>query len=414
LTNNCNFVKNPIRFWRSIFVVLDFFDGIILYGKLDWVQLMKMKAAIVFDQGLPKPYSESAAVQVEQVDLTGPGNTEVLVRIVAAGVCHSDLSVVNGNRARPIPIVLGHEGAGVIEEVGSLVEDLAVGDHVAFIFMPNCGNCLQCRSGKPSSCEHGNASNAAGTLLSGSRKLSFRGSPLNHYAGVSCFAEYVTVDHRSVVRLPKDIPMDIAAVFSCAVITGVGAVVNTAKVPLGASVGVVGLGGVGLSALLGAKAAGARQIIAIDPVKYKRDGAKQLGADLVFDADDPNIIEKVKDATGGGLEYVFEAVGEVEAIELAYAITGRGGTTTSSGLSHPSKKFAVSHVQLVSEERTIKGSFLGSCVPKRDIPNFIKLFQEGKLPVDQLIKGEIELEEINEAFDKLDNGETVRQIIRFL
>ncbi len=374
---------------------------------------MKMKAAIVFEQALPKPYAKSRAVTVDEVELDGPGDTEILVRIVAAGVCHSDLSVVNGNRARPVPLVLGHEGAGIVEEVGKLVHDVAVGDHVAFIFMPNCGECLQCRAGRPSSCEQGNAANAAGTLLSGTRRLAYKGKPLNHYAGVSCFAEYVTADHRSVVKLPKDIPLDVAAVFSCAVITGVGAVVNTAKVPMGASVGVVGLGGVGLSAMLGAKAAGARQVIGIDPVAYKRDGAKQLGADLVFDSNDPHVIEKVKDASGGGLEYVFEAVGEVEAIELAYAVTGRGGTTTSSGLSHPSKNFSVSHVQLVAEERTIKGSFLGSCIPKRDIPNYITLFKDGKLPVDQLIKGEIALEDINEAFDKLDQGETVRQIIKF-
>ena len=374
---------------------------------------MKMKAAIVFEQALPKPYAKSRAVTVDEVDLDGPGDTEILVRIVAAGVCHSDLSVVNGNRARPVPLVLGHEGAGVVEEVGKLVHDVAVGDHVAFIFMPNCGECLQCRAGRPSSCEQGNAANAAGSLLSGARRLAYKGKPLNHYAGVSCFAEYVTADHRSVVKLPKDIPLDVAAVFSCAVITGVGAVVNTAKVPMGASVGVVGLGGVGLSAMLGAKAAGARQVIGIDPVAYKRDGAKQLGADLVFDSNDPHVIEKVKDASGGGLEYVFEAVGEVEAIELAYAVTGRGGITTSSGLSHPAKNFSVSHVQLVAEERTIKGSFLGSCIPKRDIPNYITLFKDGKLPVDQLIKGEIALEDINEAFDKLDQGETVRQIIKF-
>ena len=201
--------------------------------------------------------------------------------------------------------------------------------------------------------------------------------------------------------------------FSCAVITGVGAVVNTAKVPMAASVGVVGLGGVGLSAMLGAKAAGARQIIGIDPVEYKRDCAKKLGADLVFDSKDPHIIEKVRDASNGGLEYVFEAVGEVEAIELAYEVTGRGGTTISSGLSHPSKNFSINHLKLVAEERTIKGSYLGSCVPKRDIPNYIKMFQDGKLAVDQLIKGEIALEEINEAFDMLDSGQTIRQIITF-
>jgi len=198
---------------------------------------MKMKAAIVFEQALPKPYAKSRAVTVDEVDLDGPGDTEILVRIVAAGVCHSDLSVVNGNRARPVPLVLGHEGAGVVEEVGKLVHDVAVGDHVAFIFMPNCGECLQCRAGRPSSCEQGNAANAAGSLLSGARRLAYKGKPLNHYAGVSCFAEYVTADHRSVVKLPKDIPLDVAAVFSCAVITGVGAVVNTAKVPMGPRLG---------------------------------------------------------------------------------------------------------------------------------------------------------------------------------
>ena len=374
---------------------------------------MKVKAALIFDQGLPKPYQKSRPVRVEQVDLSGPAKNEIMVQVFAAGVCHSDLSAVNGTRVRPVPMVLGHEGAGVVVEVGSLVTDVSVGDHVAFIFMPNCGDCLQCRSGKPSNCEQGNAANAAGRLLSGAKRIALNGREINHYAGVSCFAEYVTADHRSVVKIPKEIPFDVAAVFSCAVITGVGAVVNTAKVPMGASVGIVGLGGVGLSAMLGAKASGARQIIGIDPVKYKRDGAKQLGADLVFDSEDPDIIEKIKDVTNGGLDYVFEAVGEVEAIELAYAVTGRGGTTTSSGLSHPSKAFSINHVQLVAEERTIKGSFLGGCIPKRDIPNYIQMFQDGKLPVDQLIKSHIELENVNEAFDKLDQGETVRQVISF-
>jgi len=309
---------------------------------------MKVKAAVIFDQGLPRPYAKSKAVKIEQVDLSGPKETEVMVQVAAAGVCHSDLSAVNGNRARPVPMVLGHEGAGVVVEVGALVKDISIGDHVAFISMPNCGDCLQCRSGKPSNCEQGNAANAAGRLLSGERRIALNGREINHYAGVSCFAEYVTADHRSVVKLPKEVPFDIAAVFSCAVITGVGAVVNTAKVPMGASVGVVGLGGVGLSALLGARASGARQIVGIDPVKYKRDGAKQLGADMVFDPEDRDVVKKIRDATCGGLDYVFEAVGEVEAIELAYAITGRGGTTTSSGLSHPSKNFSVSHVQLVA------------------------------------------------------------------
>ncbi len=374
---------------------------------------MKMRAAVLYEQGQSKPYDKSHAVKVEEVDLEGPGETEVLVRIAAAGVCHSDLSVVNGNRARPVPIVLGHEGAGIVEEVGKGVKDLAPGDHVAFIFMPNCGECLNCRAGRPSSCIEGNKANAAGMLLSGKRRLSSKGVTLNHYAGVSCFAEYAVSDHRSLVKLPKDLPLEVAAVFSCAVITGVGAVVNTAKVPFGASVGVVGLGAVGLSAMLGARAAGARKVVGIDPIKYKRDGAHQLGADMVFDPNEPGAADKIKEATGGGLEYVFEAAGETEAMEFAFAVTARGGTTTSSGLSHPSKNFAVSHVQLVSEERTVKGSFLGSCVPKRDIPNYIELFRSGKLPVDQLVKGTIDLEEVNDALDVLDRGETVRQVITF-
>ena len=374
---------------------------------------MKVKAALIFEQGIQKPYGKSKPVKIDYVDLTGPGETEVLVEMFAAGVCHSDLSVVNGNRLRPVPMVLGHEGSGIVVEIGSRVSEIAVGDHVAFIFMPNCGICLQCRSGKPSNCEQGNASNAKGCLLSGSKRIKLNGLEINHYAGVSCFSEYVTADYRSVVKLPKEISLDVAAIFSCAVITGVGAVVNTAKVPMGASVGVVGLGGVGLSALLGAKAAGARQVIGMDPVKYKRDIAKQLGADLTFDTTDSDIVEKVKDATRGGLEYVFEAVGEVEAIELAYEVTGRGGMTISSGLSHPAKNFSVNHSKLVAEERIIKGSYLGSCIPKRDIPNYIQLFRDGKLPVNQLITGEIALEEINEAFDKLDRAETIRQVITF-
>ena len=374
---------------------------------------MKVTAALIFEQGLDKPYVNSEAVKVDEVDLDGPGATEILVEIAAAGVCHSDLSVVNGNRARPVPVVLGHEGTGVVVEVGRAVQDIRVGDHVAFIFMPNCGLCLQCRIGKPSNCEKGNAANAKGRLLSGKRRLSFKGREINHFAGVSCFSEYVTADHRSVVKLPKEIPLDVATVFSCAVITGVGAVVNTAKVPMGASVGVVGLGGVGLSVLLGAKAAGARQIIGIDPIKYKRDYAKELGAHLVFDPENPEVVKEIRENTKGGLEYVFEAVGEIDAIELAFAITGRGGTTTSSGLSHPSLDFKVNHVQLVAEERVIKGSFLGSCVPKRDVPNYVRMFQDGNLPVDQLISQKISLSEINEAFDRLDRGEAIRQIISF-
>ena len=374
---------------------------------------MKMKAAVIYELGAKRPYATSRPVRVEEVDLEGPQANEVLVKMAAAGVCHSDLSVVAGVRERPLPIVLGHEASGVVQEVGPGVTDLAPGDHVVFAFLPNCGRCRPCREGRPSLCEPGAAANGGGHLLGGGMRLSKNGKKLYHQAGVSCFAEYAVSHRSSVIKIDKKLPLEVACTFSCAVITGVGAVMNTAKVPPGATVGVVGLGGTGLAAVMGAKALGARYIVGIDALDDKLDWGKRLGCDAVFNALDNNVVEKVRDATGGGLEYMFECVGKVEAMELAYRLTKRGGTTTSSGLSHPATNFCVQHVNLVTEERTIKGSYLGSCVPERDIPNYIEMYKRGALPVDKLICEKIPLEQINEAFDRLDEGHTVRQVITF-
>ncbi|MEK9671255.1 MAG: zinc-dependent alcohol dehydrogenase family protein [Rhodospirillaceae bacterium] len=374
---------------------------------------MKTKAAVIYELGAAKPYANSRPVKVEEVDLDGPRENEVLVKMAAAGVCHSDLSVVAGVRERPLPIVLGHEASGVVEEVGPGVTDLAPGDHIVFAFLPSCGKCQPCREGRPSLCEPGAAANGAGSLLGGGMRLSKNGQKLYHQAGVSCFAEYAVSHRSSVIKIDKNLPLDVACTFSCAVITGVGAILNTAKVPPGSSVGVVGLGGTGLAAVMGAKMAGARHIVGIDALDDKLDWGKKLGCDEVFNALDNNVVEKVRDATGGGLEYMFECVGKVEAMELAYRVTKRGGTTTSSGLSHPATNFSVQHVNLVTEERTIKGSYLGSCVPERDIPHYIDLYKRGALPVDKLICERIPLEQINEAFDHLDEGHTVRQVIEF-
>ncbi len=372
---------------------------------------MKVRAAVLRSIGLPAPYARSRPLSIEEVELEGPGHGEVLVKIGAAGLCHSDLSVINGDRPRPMPMAIGHEAAGVVAEVGPGVVDLAPGDHVAMVFVPSCGHCLPCAEGRPALCEPGAAANGAGTLLSGARRLHTDGAPLNHHLGCSAFAEYATVSRHSLVKIDRDLPLDEAALFGCAVLTGVGAVVNTAQVRAGASVAVIGLGGVGLAALLGARAAGARQIVAIDLSRSKRELAMALGATEVFDGADPAIVEAVKAASGGGLEYVFEMAGSVRAFETAYRITRRGGTTVTAGLPPPTATFALPIVNLVAEERSVKGSYIGTCVPSRDIPRFVALYRQGRLPVDRLMSGRLGLDDLNEGFDRLASGEAVRQVV---
>ena len=231
--------------------------------------------------------------------------------------------------------------------------------------------------------------------------------------GVSCFSEYAVVSSQSLVKVKKQLPLDEAALFGCAVITGAGAVFNTANIRVGSTVAVIGLGGTGLAAIMGAKAAGASKIIGIDILQEKMDIAKQLGAHEVFHADDNSIIDKVRNFTNNGVNYSFECVGSEKAMELAYKILKRGGTAVSSGLSHPDKTFSIQHVDMVAGEKTIKGSFLGSCVPDRDIPAYIDLYNSGNFPVDRLMSDHIALDEINEGFEKLSGGSTVRQIIMF-
>ncbi len=374
---------------------------------------MKCRAAVLHTMGDPRPYVDSRPVKVEEIELLDPGPGEVLVRMASAGLCHSDLSVVNGSRPRELPMVLGHEGSGVIEATGPGVEDLQVGDHVVYVFVPSCGHCVPCAEGRPALCEPGAKANVAGTLLSGERRILLNGEPINHQVGVSCFAEYAVSSTRSLVRVDPDIPLDQAALFGCAVITGMGAVVNTAKVRPGSTVAVVGLGGTGLAAVLGARAAGAGRVIGIDLLDSKLESSRQIGVDDVVNAGDPDAVDTVREMTSGGVEYAFECVGSSRAMEMAYAITRRGGTTTTSGLPPPDAQFSVPHVQLVGEERTIKGSYLGSCVPRRDIPAYMDLFRAGRLPIDRLLSDHITLDGVNEGFDRLSEGTTIRQMIAF-
>ena len=373
---------------------------------------MKTRAAVLTSMGLPRPYAASLPLTVEEVTLDPPGPGEVLISVRAAGLCHSDLSVIDGNRARPMPMVLGHEAAGVVEELGEGVADLKIGDHVVTVFVPSCGMCQPCRRGRRALCEPGAASNAAGTLISGARRLhSVSGADLNHHLGVSGFAQYAVVSRNSLVQVDRSLSFSQAAVFGCAVITGVGAVVNTANIEPEATVAVIGLGGVGLAALLGAKARAAGTLIAVDLSEAKLNLARELGADLAIQATTAGVVEAIKEATQGGVDYAFEMAGSAKAMELAYRITRRGGTTVTAGLPPPTAMFSASQVSIVGEERIIKGSYLGSCNPPIDIPRYIDWYLDGKLAVDRLISRSTSLANINEAFDLLADAVTVRQIV---
>ncbi|MFZ1105214.1 MAG: zinc-dependent alcohol dehydrogenase family protein [Hyphomicrobiaceae bacterium] len=372
---------------------------------------MKMRAAVIRETMKPRPYAESKPFAIEEVELEAPGEGEVLVRIKAAGLCHSDLSTVNGDRPRPMPMVLGHEAAGEVVELGPGVKGLAAGDHVILVFVPSCGGCVPCMEGRPGLCEPAVPANASGTLVTGARRLSVGGQPVNHHIGVSAFAEYAVVSRNSLVKVDKDLPFEEAALFGCAVVTGAGAVFNTAKLPAGASVAVVGLGGVGLMSMLAARVAGSREVIAIDTLDDKLKLARQLGATHTVNATSPDAVEQVKAITGGGVEFAFEMAGSVKALELSYRITRRGGTTVTASLPHPDARFAVPATNLVAEERTLKGSYIGSCVPGRDIPRYIALYRLGLLPVDRLLSERIGLDDINTGFDRLADGATVRQIL---
>jgi alcohol dehydrogenase len=308
-------------------------------------------------------------------------------------------------------MVLGHEASGTIERLGPAVDDLKVNDHVVMVFVPSCGYCLPCAEGRPALCEPGARASTAGTLLSGERRLHRKGSEVNHHGGVSAFAEYATMSRRSVVKIDNELPLDKAALFGCAVLTGVGAVINTAKVPAGASVAVVGLGGVGLSALLGAVASGAREVIAVDLSDEKLALARQLGATATYNASDVDTVSNFKEATKGGVEFAFEMAGSTRAMDLAFKVTRRGGMTVAAGLPAPDHAFAIAQVNLVAEERTVKGSYMGSCIPTRDLPRYIELYRKGKLPVDRLMSAHLKLEEINGGFDRLHEGRAVRQIV---
>lgn len=357
-----------------------------------------------------RPYADSRPMQLEEVELSAPRAGELLVRIEAAGVCHSDISVVDGSRVRPLPMALGHEAAGVVEEVGPGVQQVRPGDHVVLTFVPSCGSCAECSSGRPALCTPAAVANGAGSLLHGGSLLTGRdGKPIHHHLGISAFSRHAVVARESAVVIPRDVPLQTAALFGCAVLTGAGAVLNTAGVRPGQSVAIFGLGGVGLASVIGAVVANAWPIVAVDPVKAKRDLAMQLGATAALSPEEAEA--GVKDLTHGGAEVTFEAAGVPAVLEAAFRATRRGGTTVAMGLPHPTKTVSLPALAFAGMGQSLVGSYMGSSAPQRDIPRYISLWKAGRMPVDRLQSASMPLDRINEAFEALAAGQAVRQVL---
>lgn len=367
---------------------------------------MKITGAVLEEIGRPRPFADSRPISISELELDPPGPGEVLVRIEAAGLCHSDLSVVDGNRVRPVPMLLGHEAAGRVEELGEGVEGLSVGDRVVMAFLPRCGECRNCRTDGKLPCSVGSAANNAGVLLNDGQRLHRDGEDVRHHLGVSGFATHAVVNAKSVVRVDDDVPPAVAAVLGCAVLTGGGAVINTGKPQEGEAVVVVGLGGVGMAALITALSLGRGDVIGVDGVPGKLEAARELGATAVHTPQEAL-------AAGVKAPVVIEAAGNARAFETAVQLTDVGGVTVTVGLPAPDARASIAPLGITAEARTIVGSYLGSAVPQRDIPKYAQLWREGKLPVESLISSHIALEDINEAMDQLADGKAIRQVILF-
>lgn len=369
---------------------------------------MKIIAAVLDQIGAVGPYVNTKPLRLAELELAAPRQGEMLVRIDAAGLCHSDLSVVNGDRPRPMPMALGHEATATVMQVGN-GSAFAVGDRVVLSFLPACGVCPTCNAGEGYLCGPAAKANGEGRLLRGDQRLSEQGKPIFHHLGASAFATHAVVDERSAVKVANDIPPEVAALFGCAILTGVGAILNSAKVRPGESVVVYGLGGVGLSALLGAVAAGAEPIIAIDPVPAKRELALSLGARAAVAPADA--AAAIAELTPGGADVVIETAGKAAVLAAAYAVTRRGGRTVTVGLPNPKEMLSIPAVSLVGDAKTLMGSYMGSSIPSRDIPRMIALWRAKRLPVEQLITSVSPLSDINRLLDELASGAAIRQII---
>jgi len=366
---------------------------------------MKVKAAVFYQVGMP--------FQIEELDLADPQPGEVLVKMTAAGVCHSDWHLMTGATKHPLPVVPGHEGAGVVVSAGAGVTRVKLGDHVALNWAPNCGTCFYCLRDRPSLCETYVGPIWAGTMMDGTTRLSKAGEPVYHFSALACFADYVVVPQECCVPLDKEIPLEIAALIGCAVTTGVGAVLNTAKVKPGSSVVVYGAGGVGLSIIMGAKLAGASRIIAVDTNEAKGDIAQAFGATdiLIAQTDTVAAIKQLTD--GRGADTVFEAIGITAVQEVCLEAVRPGGLVVYVGMSPMGSSTNLPGAIIARQEKTITGSYYGSANTARDFPQYAAFYQQGQLDLDRLVSKRYPLAQINEAYAEMLGGEIARGLIVF-
>ncbi len=366
---------------------------------------MKVKAAIAWEAGKP--------LEIDEIDLEGPKEGEVLVRLVATGVCHTDAFTISGRDPEGLfPAVLGHEGGGIVEEVGTGVRSVEVGDHVIPLYMPECRQCRYCLSGKTNLCITLRANQGKGLMPDGTSRLSHKGKMLHHYMGTSTFAERTVLPEISLAVVRRDAPLDKVCLFGCAVSTGIGAVLNTAKVEPGSTLAVFGLGGVGLSVIQGAIMAGAERIIAVDLNPAKFELALQLGAtDVLNPKEVDNIAEAIVDMTDGGADYSFECVGNVDLMGQALACTARGwGQSIIIGVAGAGEEIHARPFLLVTG-RSWRGSAFGGVKGRTELPKYVDRYMAGRIKLDEMVTETRPLEEINTAFDRLHDGEVIRTVI---
>lgn len=367
---------------------------------------MRARAAVLTE--VKKP------LEIWEVDIDPPREGEVLVRVVAAGVCHSDLHYIQGDLEAVLPAVPGHEGAGVVEAVGPGVTRFRPGDPVLFVFRAFCGQCFYCLNGRPALCDFSNPIRRTGRMFDGTTRFHRDGQDVHHILGVSCFAEYTVVPEQGLLKLPADVPLDRAALVGCGVTTGVGAVLFAAGVRPGESVLVIGCGGVGLNVVQGAALVGAGPIIAADIVPQKLEWARQLGATHTVNPKEQDLLEAVRSLTEGrGADYAFEVIGRAKTIQQAYAATRKGGTMVVVGLTPMGTTIPLDPLDLLRSEKTIKGTVYGTANLPRDIPRLLELYRLGRLKLDELISRRLRLEEINQGFEAMLTGSVARSIIVF-
>jgi len=363
-----------------------------------------MKAAVLYESNKP--------IVIEDVSIDDPKDREVLVKMVATGVCHTDLHFIKGEMPQPLPVVLGHEGAGIVEEVGPGVTTLQPGDHVVLMVAYSCGKCRYCVSGQPAMCPEWLAFHMIGSLPDGTKRLRKGDQELNHFFSQSSFAEYAVVHERTAVKVRNDAPLDKVCLLGCGVTTGIGAVLNTAGIKAGDSIVIYGCGGVGLSGVMAAKLAGAGALIAVDTVEMKLEKAKEMGADYVINASQEDPPQKVMEILGGGADHAVECIGNVNVMAQAFASIHNGGKCVVAGMAPLGAMMSVAPFEFLLG-KTITGSVQGHIRAAIDVPKYTDLYMSGKLPVDKLISRYYALDQLNEALEALEKGEVVRSVIRF-